>query len=46
MGLNFVLGNELEKYVFGHITSMGNRRIYESLLRNGISDLLALALSH
>ena len=46
MGLNFELGNELEKYVFGHITNMGNRRIYESLLRNGISDLLALALSH
>ena len=35
-GLNFVLGNEWEKYIFGHVTSMGHRKIYESLSRNGI----------
>ena len=45
-GLNFELGNELEKYIFGHVTSVGHRKIYDSLSRNGISDLLALALSH
>ena len=45
-GLNFELGNELEKYIFGHVTSMGHRKIYDYLSRNGISDLLALALSY
>ena len=45
MGLTFVLGNELEK-CFWSRHEQGHRKIYEPLLRNGTSDLFALALSH